>query len=169
MKFILVGFIVLKSILSFGQLPVNFPDKWRNKVICGNASAQGKMLDGSQVWTDIPFKLTISDEGVFAEYNGGEKWGNDEWGKTQTVSSFEVKSKDPLYMDNKLYGYKINYTVPNAYRNSSGTVDTKHSIIEIWLETYTDPKKTNVLGVKIIYGSYTTTISSNHVVYNICN
>jgi hypothetical protein len=168
MRKVLLMLFLVNSIYSIGQLPNNFPDKWRNKIICGSASANGKMLDGSSTWMDIPFKLTISDNGIFAEYNGGEKSGENDWGTTQTISTFEVASTEPLYWDNKIYGYKTKYKVPNAYRNSAGIVDTKHTITEIWLETYVEPNKSSVLGVKILYGPYSTTISSNHVVYKIC-
>ena len=166
-KILLSIFLVIAN-YSLGQLPKNFPDKWRNKIICGSASAKGKMVDGSETWTDIPFRLTVSDDGIFAEYNGGEKWGENEWGTTQVIKTFEVLSTETLYSDNNIYGYKFKYKVPNAYRNSKGEVDTKHTITEIWLETYIEPTKSSVLGIKILYGPYSTTISSNHVTYKTC-
>jgi hypothetical protein len=154
----------------FGQLPKEFPDKWRNKVICGTASTTGKMMGGSTTFLDFPFRLTISDDGIFAEYNLDEKFGRDEWGKTQTVSIFEEDTRKSLIDSyNNIYGYAIYFKIPNAYRNSLGEVTGKHSITEIWLETYTDQSKNNVLGVKLASGAYnSTTVSSNHVTYQIC-
>ncbi|NBU47959.1 MAG: hypothetical protein EBS34_11080, partial [Flavobacteriales bacterium] len=74
MKNLFFIFTFLSSIFSLGQLPVDFPVKWRNKVICGTASTTGKMNGGSTAFLDFPFKLTISDDGIFAEYNLGEKF-----------------------------------------------------------------------------------------------
>ena len=128
------------------------------------------MIGGSASFLEFPFKLTISDDGIFAEYNLGEKFGRDEWGKTQTVRLFEEATRKTVYDEfNAIEGFIINYRVPNAYTNSLGEVSTKHSIIEIFLETYLDKSRNNILGIKLLSGSYNATvISSNHVVYEIC-
>jgi hypothetical protein len=151
-------------------LPKEFPDKWRNKVICGNASTSGKMIGGSSSFLDFPFKLTISDEGIFAEYNLGEKFDRDEWGKTQTVRLFEEATRKTIYDEfNAIEGFIINYKVPNAYTNSLGEVSTKHSITEIFLETFLDKSRNSILGIKLVSGSFNATvISSNHVASEIC-
>ena len=112
-------FIVsLTSYYSFAQLPKEFPDKWRNKVICGNASTTGKMIGGSASFLEFPFKLTISDDGIFAEYNLGEKFGRDEWGKTQTVRLFEEATRKTVYDEfNAIEGFIINYKLSDCLFN----------------------------------------------------
>jgi uncharacterized protein (DUF2141 family) len=44
--------------------------------------------------------------------------------------------------------------VPNAYKNSHGEIDTKHSIVEITLDTYIDKSKSSILSIFLSGGSY---------------
>ena len=162
---------LLSSVYSFGQLPVDFPDKWRNKVICGEAETKTK--SGSMYGTsflNFPFRLTVSDDGISAEYNLGEKFGEDEWGRTQTVSEFIEQSREPVYDTyGVLYAHVIYYKVPNVGRNSMGEVSSKHSIFQISLQKYLDQSMPSILTVKLFSGAYeSTSISSNNVKFNIC-
>jgi len=162
---------ILSSIYSFGQLPADFPDKWRNKVICGEAETKTK--SGSIYGTsflNFPFRLTVSDDGISAEYNLREKFGEDEWGRTQTVSEFIEQSREPVYDTyGVLYAHVIYYKVPNIGRNSMGEVSSKHSIFQISLQKYLDQSMPNILTVKLFSGAYeSTSISSNNVKFNIC-
>ena len=162
---------LLSSVYSFGQLPVDFPDKWRNKVICGEAETKTK--SGSMYGTsflNFPFRLTVSDDGISAEYNLREKFGEDEWGRTQTVSEFIEQSREPVYDTyGVLYAHVIYYKVPNVGRNSMGEVSSKHSIFQISLQKYLDQSMPSILTVKLFSGAYeSTSISSNNVKFNIC-
>lgn len=169
MKNLFFIFTFLSSINSFGQLPVEFPVKWRNKVICGTANTTGKMNGGSTAFLDFPFKLTISDDGIFAEYNLGEKFGRNEWGETQTINKFDEVSRKPLYDSyNTIYGHEIKYKVPNAYKNSFGEWTASHSITAITLETYVD-KTESILSIELLCERYKATkIYSNVLSYQIC-
>jgi hypothetical protein len=87
-KFLLFSLFICFSISS--QIPNDIPDEMKNKVYCGSFSTTGKMLNGSTAFLDVPYKLQFSDDGFFVESNPGEKFGRDEWGSSQVISSYNI-------------------------------------------------------------------------------
>ena len=171
MKKIIFLLFVMLTFNNNAQLkfPKEFPNKLKNKVICGTASTDGKMLNGSTTFLDFPYKLTISDDGIFAEYNPREKFGDDDWGQTQTIKVLTEWKRVPFYNQyDELIGYVIHYKVPNAYQNNLGEWG-KHSINEIKIETRLDGS--SILIIHLSVPSYkSASISSNHVqkYFSIC-
>ena len=87
MKNLLFIVSLLSSVFSFGQFPPEFPKKLINKVFCGTASTStpSGSIHGKH-FLDFPYRLTIYEDSLFAEYNPNEKWKEDKWGKTQTIT-----------------------------------------------------------------------------------
>jgi hypothetical protein len=160
----ILSFLILVSISIYsnfllGQLPKEFPDKWKNKVICGEIKTTGKMISGSMAFLTFPYKLTVSDAGIYAEYNLDEKFGRDDWGQTQTINTFEEYKRVPTYNrwndpSSGIGGYVINYKVPNAYKNSQGEFDGNHSIVELTLDTYVNKSKSSILSIFLSGGAF---------------
>jgi hypothetical protein len=111
--------------------PKGFPNELKNKIICGKASTDGKMLNGTTAFLDFPYRLTISDDGIFAEYNLEDQFGRDEWGQTETIKALNEKERFPATDEyGKLIGYKIYYYGSNSY--------SKHCITYFCIVTYLD-------------------------------
>jgi hypothetical protein len=150
--------------------PKEFPSNLKNKVICGTASTDGKMFDGSLAFLKFPYKLTISDDGIFAEYNLGEKFGRDEWGQTQTIKVLTEWKRVPTYDQyDELRGYVIHYKISDANLNNSGEF-RKHSITALSIETRLDGSG-NILIIDFRASAYKdASIASNYVqkYFSIC-
>jgi hypothetical protein len=137
---------LLSSVYSFGQLPPEIPKKLINKVFCGTASTSGKFM-GSTFFLDFPYRLTISQDSIFAEYNPKEKWKENEWGKTQTITKLVEWKREPAYDSyDELYGHTIHYKIPYSGQ--------KHSIKEITIWVPADKTQDNQISVKVYNNTY---------------
>jgi hypothetical protein len=120
MKKILFVFSLLSSIYSFGQLPPEFPKEVINKVFCCEVRTCGILWGGKvdcSYMNIFSAKIYFSeDEGLYVEYNFGEKWGKNNFGTTQKIKNFplfkktsgDVKDKyDDVVGKFNTYEYKI--------------------------------------------------------------
>jgi hypothetical protein len=80
------------------QFPTYFPKQLINKVICGHEEVYGidywtgKTNYGAS--TDFDYKVYISEkDGIYVEYNPGEKFHRDELGTTEKITKFPVWEK----------------------------------------------------------------------------
>ena len=88
---------ILSSVSSFGQLPPEFPKEIINKVFCYEVRTCGILYGGKvdcSYMNIFKAKIYISeDEGIYVEYNYGEKWGKNNEGTTHKISKFPVFTK----------------------------------------------------------------------------
>jgi hypothetical protein len=149
MKKIFFIFSLIFSVYSFGQLPPEFPKKLINKVFCGTASTINKNR-GNYIFLDFPYRLTISADGIFAEFNPKQKFKEDAWGKTQTINKFVEWKRVPDYDQyDDLLGRTIYYKV------SSG--NEKYSISDFSIYVPANKSRDNYINVKVYVPSYEAT------------
>jgi hypothetical protein len=132
---------LLSSVHSFGQFPPEFPKKLLNKVYCGNITVYAKKYMSSEIDfsmnTNFDYKIYISEsEGIYVEYNPGQKFGKDKSGKTEIVKSFPLWTKEP-YVHKDKFGDVTGKTTSYKFKVYP---DTKkdHHIKEISLTIYED-------------------------------
>jgi hypothetical protein len=132
---------LLSSVHSFGQFPPEFPKKLLNKVYCGNITVYAKKYMSSEIDfsmnTNFDYKIYISEsEGIYVEYNPGQKFGKDKSGKTEIVKSFPLWTKEPDVHKDK-FGDVTGKTTSYKFKVYP---DTKkdHHIKEISLTIYED-------------------------------
>jgi hypothetical protein len=154
MKKIFFIFSIIISVYSFGQLPPEFPKKLINKVFCGTASTINKNR-GNYIFLDFPYRLTITADGISAEFNPREKFKEDAWGKTQTINKFVEWKRVPDYDQyDDLLGRTIYYKV------SSG--NEKYSISDFSIYVPANKSRDNYINVKVYVPSYEeTTLDAN--------
>ena len=68
-KFFSILFLI--PLLSFSQYPSWFPNEFKNKIFCGEFDCSGTYL-GRTNYNTVPYKLHISESGIFVEINPGE-------------------------------------------------------------------------------------------------
>jgi len=141
MKKIIFILSLLSSVYSFGQFPPEFPSNLKNKVFCGNISVYGQKYMSSDIDfgsnTNFDYKIYISEsEGIYVEYNPGQKFGRDKSGKTEIVKSFPLWTKEP-YVHKDKFGDVTGKTTTYKFKVYP---DTKkdHHIKEISLTIYED-------------------------------
>lgn len=141
MKNIFFIISILSSVYSFGQFPPEFPKKLLNKVYCGNITVYAKKYMSSEIDfsmnTNFDYKVYISEaEGIYVEYNPGQKFGKDKSGKTEIIKSFPLWTKEP-YTHKDKYGDVTGKTTTYKFKVYP---DTKkdHHIKEISLTIYED-------------------------------
>jgi hypothetical protein len=135
-------------VFSFGQFPPEFPKKLINKVFCGTASTStpSGSIHGKH-FLDFPYRLTIYEDSLFAEYNPNEKWKEDKWGKTQTITELVEWKREPDYNSyNELRGYTIHYKVPYS--------GAKHSIKEITIWAPSNKPEDNQIRIEVYNSTY---------------
>lgn len=122
--FLLYILLFSQSVFAQIKFPEVFPKEFINKEICGHVEVYAK-----DYWTgktnfsqsaDFDYKITISEtEGIFVEYNPGERW-NDKArnGTSQKITNFELWKKEDKYSTDKygdiideytIYEYKVYY------------------------------------------------------------
>jgi hypothetical protein len=139
---------LLSSVYSFGQFPPELPKKLINKVFCGTASTStpSGSMHGKH-FLDFPYRLTIYEDSLFAEYNPGERWKEDKWGKTQTITELIEWKREPDYdRYNELRGYTIYYKVPYS--------GAKYSIKEISIWAPVNKPEDNQIRVEVYNSTY---------------
>jgi hypothetical protein len=139
---------LLSSVYSFGQFPPEFPKQLINKVFCGTASTStpSGSIHGKH-FLDFPYRLTIYEDSLFAEYNPKEKWKEDKWGKTQTITELVEWKREPDYNSyNELRGYTIYYKVPYS--------EAKHSIKEISIWAPINKPEDNQIRIEVYNSTY---------------
>jgi hypothetical protein len=101
--------------------PKEFPVNFIGKKLCGTVSTSGKMMNGYTAFLEMPIELVISaDEGVYARYNPGEKFGRDEWGSTARIMSFELlKIEEDRNQFGNITGRSYHYVCPKYDINSN--------------------------------------------------
>jgi hypothetical protein len=141
MKKIFFLLSMITSVYSFGQFPPEFPKKLLNKVYCGNITVYAKKYMSSEIDfsmnTNFDYKIYISEsQGIYVEYNPGQKFGKDKSGKTEIVNSFPLWTKEP-YVHKDKYGDVTGKTTSYKFKVYP---DTKkdHHIKEISLTIYED-------------------------------
>lgn len=155
MKKIFFIFSLLISVYSFGQLPPEFPKKLINKVFCGTASTINKNR-GNYIFLDFPYRLTITADGIFAEFNPKEKFKQDAWGKTQTITNFVEWKRVPDYDQyDDLLGRTIYYKV--SFGNE------KYSISDFSIYVPANKSRDNYINVRVNVPYYETTNLEAHV------
>ena len=155
MKKIFFIFSFIISVYSFGQLPREIPKKLINKVFCGEASTTGKSYSGYTNFLDFPYRITISEDGIFAEFNPREKFKENGWGRTQTITNFVEWKREPAYDKyNDLYGHTIYYKIYSGKE--------KYSISEISIWVPANKSLDNQISVKVWVAAYDpTTLRAN--------
>jgi hypothetical protein len=117
-------------------------------VFCGTASTStpnGSMF--GKHFLDFPYRLTIYEDSLFAEYNPNEKWKEDKWGKTQTITELVEWKREPDYNSyNELRGYTIHYKVPYS--------GAKHSIKEITIWAPSNKPEDNQIRIEVYNSTY---------------
>lgn len=149
--------------LGLSQLPNLIPSKLINTVMCGNLETTGKMQNGYTSFNEFPVKIYISNDGIQAEYNPGEKYGKNRWDKTQVISKFKLIKKTPnlTYDKSQIMGYIYEYEVLDKYK-------TNHSIVSLNISTFNDGRD-NVLDLILTVPSYkNVTFSSHNPKFIIC-
>lgn len=175
--FLLYILLFSQSLFSQIQFPDVFPKELINKVICGHEEVYGidnfsRKKDFTKS-NDFGYKITISEtEGIFVEYNPGEKW-NDQTrnGTTQKITKFDLWKKENKVSKDKygditdeftLYHYKVYYDSKNLLEG--------HCILEMDIEKH---KTISFLGLKILVPSYDDALISvrlegGNITSNVC-
>ncbi len=108
MKKLIFIFSLVSSFSSFGQYPPEFPKSLMNKVFCGNISVYGQKYMSTDIDlstnTNFDYKIYISEtDGIYVEYNPGQKFGRDKNGTTEKLKNLTLWKKEP-YVDRDKYG-----------------------------------------------------------------
>jgi hypothetical protein len=151
------------SIYSFGQFPPEFPSNLKNKVFCGKISVYGQKYMSSDIDfgtnTNFDYKIYISEsEGIYVEYNPGQKFGRDKMGTTEKLKNLTLWKKEP-YVSKDKYG---DITGESTFYYYKLYPDTKkdHYIKEIVLTIYKD-------GFKFVDGGIAKGYSCLNVTINV--
>jgi hypothetical protein len=83
-RLIYLGILVF-SFNSYGQYPTWMPMELKNKAFCGEFNVTGKLIQGNTVFMDVPYELSVTEEGVQLRINPGAKFRREEWGETIKV------------------------------------------------------------------------------------
>jgi hypothetical protein len=106
------------SIVSFAQLPSEFPKNLINKVFCGNKSVCGYVYGRIDCTfsTQFDYKVFISEgDGIYVEYNPEQKFGRDKLGKTDAITSLPLWTKEP-FTHKDSYGDVTGKTITYKYK-----------------------------------------------------
>jgi hypothetical protein len=114
-RLITLGVLIL-SANCFGQYPKWMPTELMNKSFCGEFNVTGKLLQGNMVFMDVPYELSVTEDGVQVKINPGAKFGRNEWGETIKVGykTSKIIVKEDQY---RTY-YKIDLTSSNEKEDS---------------------------------------------------
>ena len=85
MKRLICLVIIVFSFNSYGQYPKWMPKELKNKAFCGEFNVTGKLIQGNRVFMDVPYELSVTEEGVQLRINPGAKFREEEWGETIKV------------------------------------------------------------------------------------
>jgi hypothetical protein len=141
MKKLIFLFSLLSSFSSFGQFPPEFPKKLLNKVYCGNTSVYGQKYMSTDIDlstnTNFDYKIYISEtDGIYVEYNPGQKFGRDKNGTTEKLKDLALWKTEPhVHKDN--YGDITGKTTTYKFKVYPDT-KKNHYIKEISLTIYED-------------------------------
>jgi hypothetical protein len=136
-KFFSILFLI--PLLSFSQYPSWFPNEFKNKIFCGEFDCSGTYL-GRTNYNTVPYKLHISESGIFVEINPGDKFGRSEWGQTIKLkyNYKEVRS------DNNIPVYRKTYEIDLSSSNESedSPIHPKYRLkyLNITADTYNGQK-----------------------------
>jgi 5S rRNA maturation endonuclease (ribonuclease M5) len=165
--------MTLKQTIAQVKFPEVLPKKMLNKEICGNIKVYKSDFYGKIDYTyycEFDYKITISEtEGIFVEYNPGQRWNDDSRnGTTQKISNFELwKQEDKINKDR--YGDVVSSEIHYLYKVYSD-YNSNHYIKDlIIIKGKTETWLKLILNVPlhqdaIIYVKY----DGNNIASNIC-
>jgi len=125
---LVIAIITLKQTIAQVKFPEIFPKELINKKICGHTEVYAKdFFSGKTNYgmsTDFDYTVTISEvEGIYVEYNPGERWNDaSRNGTTQKITEFVFWKKEDKYSTDKygditgqwsVYHYKVYYDAEN--------------------------------------------------------
>ena len=135
MKNTLFLVIMTMSFHSLSQYPSWFPDDLKNKIYCGEFHVAGRNSFGSYNSMDVPFKLHVSEDGVFVEINPGAQFGRNEWGQT-----IKLKYKTMKITPNRSVSWRKTYDIDVSSRNETNDspIHPKYNLksLSITVDTY---------------------------------